>query len=231
MFGSNERLPSRNRAKKLKVDFIEGCNMINRTQTKIDGKMKQRIGIIYPTVDGHTKKICKHLDGLLRQNQVKSELYAIETFNENLLDFDVLIIGASIRYGKHNKLVYNFIKEEKENLNKIRTAFFSVNLVARKENKNRPDTNPYLIKFIQEIKWKADILDVFAGKLDYKMYPFFDRLMIKLIMKITKGPTKSDVPIVYTDWQRVKEFSEKIQKDLIKHVTTEPVLVEADCKS
>ena len=54
------------------------------------------------------------------------------------------------------------------------------------------------------------IIDVFAGRLDYDSYSLLDRLMIKLIMKITKGPTKSDKPIEYTDWKRVEDFSMKI---------------------
>jgi len=172
--------------------------------------MKQKIGIIYSSVDGHTKKICEHLEELLTVDQLKPELYSIEAFSGNIMSFDTLIIGASIRYGKHNPLIYKFITDEKDKLKAIRTAFFSVNLVARKDTKNTPDTNPYLIKFIKEINWKPDILDVFAGKLDYKAYSLFDRIMIKLIMRITHGPTKSDVPIEFTDWKRVKDFSEKI---------------------
>jgi menaquinone-dependent protoporphyrinogen oxidase len=50
--------------------------------------------------------------------------------------------------------------------------------------------------------------------LDYKSYPFFDRIMIKLIMKMTKGPTKTDQPIEYTDWNRVKDFCLKISESL-----------------
>ena len=172
--------------------------------------MKQKIGIIYSSVDGHTKKICEHLVELLTVDQLKPELYSIESFNGNLLNFDTLIIGASIRYGKHNPLIYKFIIDEKDKLKDIRTAFFSVNLVARKDTKNTPDTNPYLIKFIKEIDWKPNILDVFAGKLDYKAYSLLDRIMIKLIMRMTHGPTKSDGPIEFTDWKRVKDFSEKI---------------------
>ncbi len=34
--------------------------------------------------------------------------------------------------------------------------------------------------------------------------------MIKLIMKMTKGPTKTDQPIEYTNWNRVAEFAKTI---------------------
>jgi len=174
--------------------------------------MEGRIGIIYSTVDGQTKKICDYIVDLLDQKQIKAKLYSIDEFNANINDFSILIIGASIRYGKHNEKITKFILDHRDSLDKIKTGFFSVNLVARKQDKNLPDTNPYLIKFIKQIKWKPNVLDVFAGKLDYKAYPFFDRIMIKLIMKMTKGPTKTDEAIEYTDWYRVEEFSSKVLK-------------------
>jgi menaquinone-dependent protoporphyrinogen oxidase len=175
--------------------------------------MEKKIGIIYSTVDGQTKKICDYIVDLLNQKKIKAKLYSIDEFNANINDFSILIIGASIRYGRHNEKITKFISNHRDSLDKIKTAFFSVNLVARKPDKNLPDTNPYLIKFIEQIKWKPDVLDVFAGKLDYKAYPFFDRIMIKLIMKMTKGPTKTDQPIEYTDWNRVAEFSSKVLKN------------------
>ena len=34
-------------------------------------------------------------------------------------------------------------------LEKKQTAFFTVNVVARKKEKNKPDTNPYMKKFLE----------------------------------------------------------------------------------
>ncbi len=38
--------------------------------------------------------------------------------------------------------------------------------------------------------------------------------MIKLIMKITKGPTKSNNPIEFTDWNRVDAFVIKMRDQI-----------------
>ena len=67
-----------------------------------------------------------------------------------------------------------------------------------------------MIKFFKIITWEPTIVEVFAGKLDYKKYPFFDRIMIQLIMWMTKGPTDKNAKIEYTDWERVKAFSQKV---------------------
>jgi menaquinone-dependent protoporphyrinogen oxidase len=82
--------------------------------------------------------------------------------------------------------------------------------VARKSNKNTFDSNPFVVKYLKRLDWKPKTTDVFAGRLDYNAYSFVDRLAIKLIMKITKGPTKSKGPIEYTDWKRVEDFATRI---------------------
>lgn len=89
-------------------------------------------------------------------------------------------------------------------------AFFSVNIVARKPQKNQPDTNPYLQKFLKGIRWRPKDTDVFAGKLDYPSYRFADRLMIRLIMLITGGPTDPRTVVEFTDWQRVDAFARRV---------------------
>ncbi|PKP13140.1 MAG: menaquinone-dependent protoporphyrinogen IX dehydrogenase [Bacteroidetes bacterium HGW-Bacteroidetes-3] len=169
--------------------------------------MEPKIGIIYSTVDGQTLKICNKLKEVLQQNNQEVDLFSIDDFNEDITKYDKLIIGASIRYGVHNAKIIEFIKVNKEKLDSIKTAFFSVNLVARKPEKSDPETNPYVVKFFQTINWKPTLVKVFAGKLDYKKYSFFDRKMIQLIMWMTKGPTNTDAEIEYTNWEKVNEFA------------------------
>lgn len=172
--------------------------------------MSTKIGIIYSTVDGQTLKICKKIEEQLIGKNDSVSLFSIDDFNEDILSFDKLIIGASIRYGVHNEKIIKFINANKEQLNSIKTAFFSVNLVARKPEKNTPTTNPYVIKFFKTINWKPTYVEVFAGNLDYSKYPFFDRIMIQLIMWMTKGPTDKNAKIEYTDWDKVENFSDVI---------------------
>src|SRR5450830_133148 len=95
-------------------------------------------------------------------------------------------------------------------LERLSSAFFSVNIVARKPEKSQPSTNPYLLKFLQQISWKPTLIAVFAGKLDYPSYRFFDRLMIRLIMRATHGPTDPKAVIEFTDWTQVEAFSQQV---------------------
>jgi menaquinone-dependent protoporphyrinogen oxidase len=111
------------------------------------------------------------------------------------------VIGASIRYGKHSRSIVDFIKGNRQLLDSKASAFFSVNIVARKPGKNTPETNPYLRKFLARTSWRPDQLAVIAGKLDYPRYGFFDRWMIRLIMLLTGGPTDPTTVVEFTDWQ------------------------------
>ena len=167
--------------------------------------------IIYSTTDGHTRKICRRLQQEIERRNHRIVLHAIDDMADiDLQSFDKIVIGASIRYGKHSPEVYQFIKTNLPMLQSTPSAFFSVNVVARKPEKSQPDTNPYLLKFLKQIPWKPMRLAVFAGKIDYRIYNFRDRLIIRLIMWITKGPTDPETNIEFTDWRQVEEFGQVI---------------------
>ena len=172
-----------------------------------------KIIIIYSTTDGHTREICHYLQQVIEKRNNHVELISINNEAEiDLKSFDKIVIGASIRYGKHSLKVNEFIKKNLHILESKSNAFFSVNVVARKPEKNHPETNPYLIKFLRQIPWKPMKLAVFAGKIDYQKYKFWDRLMIRLIMWMTKGPTDPKTNIDFTNWSQVEDFGQVISE-------------------
>ena len=167
-----------------------------------------RILILYSTTDGHTLAICRRLRQVIEQHGHQVTLISLDNdVSPDLTLFDKTVIGASIRYGKHQAQVYEFIKENAQLLDSKPNAFFTVNVVARKPDKNQPETNPYLKKFLQQVPWQPKQLAVFAGKLDYPKYSFWDRQIIRLIMWLTKGPTDSKTVVEYTNWKQVEAFA------------------------
>ncbi len=171
----------------------------------------RKIIIIYSTTDGHTKEICSYLLNIIEKSNNQVTLISIENAEKiDLTIFDKIVIGASIRYGKHSPKVYEFINNNLQILDNKSNAFFSVNVVARKPEKNQADTNPYLKKFLLQIPWKPKKLAVFAGKINYQKYNIFDRYMIRMIMWVTKGPTHPETNIDFTDWEQVKKFGQLI---------------------
>ena len=170
-----------------------------------------RILIAYSTVDGHTLKICSRLKQSLER--IGHAAILVEIGQEISVDpasFDQIVVGASIRYGKHRPAVYNFIEANRRALEQKPSAFFSVNVVARKRGKDTPESNPYIKAFRRRTTWVPKELAVFAGKLDYARYGFLDRQVIRFIMWLTSGPTNPTTCVEFTDWQAVEKFAQRI---------------------
>lgn len=175
---------------------------------------QQSIAIIYASHDGHTETICQTLRQHLSNMGKATQLIPIAEFSvEKISDYACVVFASPIRYGHHLPEIVRFIQQHQLALSaqsEQKSVFISVNLTARKSHRNTPDTCRYLHKFLRKLTWQPDIVEVFAGKLDYSRYGFFDKQMIRFIMWITKGPTNPRATIDYTDWQRVEQLAEKI---------------------
>ena len=166
--------------------------------------------IIYSSTDGHTKTICERISNFLNNKREIKIMSLDEASKFDLSEFDKIIIGASIRYGKHSKKLYKFITINKSVLDQKQSIFFSVNVVARKPEKNTPETNPYIKKFLKTSNWKPKKIGVFAGRVDYPNYGFFDKYVIKFIMFLTNGPTDTSQSYEFTDWSKVDKFAREL---------------------
>ena len=65
-------------------------------------------------------------------------------------------------------------------------------------------------KFLAQIRWRPQQVEVFGGKIEYPRYGFFDRNMIRLIMWITGGPTDPRSVTDFTDWTQVEAFARRL---------------------
>lgn len=168
--------------------------------------MSDHILILYSSTDGHTLEICQRIQSILEEHGHRVALHPIAVSPAELYSFDKIVIGARIRYGRHHQEVYDFIARHQAALAARSSAFFSVNVVARKPGRNTPETNPYMRRFLSQIAWQPEALAVFAGMINYSKYRFFDRQMIRFIMYITHGPTDITSITDFTDWNLVDSF-------------------------
>ncbi len=172
-----------------------------------------RILVIYSTTDGHTRTICGRLRSVIgRQGHAVTIVAVGDAVDSDLESFDKIVVGASIRYGKHSPLVVDFMERNAQVLNRKASAFFSVSVVARKPAKNQPHTNPYVRKLLRRIAWRPREMAVFAGKIDYPSYGFLDRMVIRGIMWLTGGPTDPKAVVEFTDWRQVEAFGSLIAR-------------------
>lgn len=166
--------------------------------------------VLYSSQDGQTeaiaKAIAKHIEGL----GGKCDVIALDAdLQWDVAQYHSVLIGASIRYGHFSKALLHFTQRYADQLNTMPSAFFSVNLTARKPDKCTPETNVYTRKFLLVTPWKPTLSAVFAGALRYPRYNWLDRMMIRFIMRLTGGETDTTKEVEYTDWTKVAQFAQQ----------------------
>ena len=177
--------------------------------------MIRRALLLCSSTDGQTRRICERLSRILEDAGAAVTLTMIEDAKDVApVGFDLVVVGARIRYGRTDARVIDFARRHAVTLEAMPNAYFSVNIVARKPGKDRPEANPYVRTFLRRARWRPRRVEVFAGRLDYPRYSVVDRLIIRLIMCMTGGPTRPDTVVEYTDWKRVEAFGRALCADL-----------------
>ncbi|KLV03205.1 protoporphyrinogen oxidase [Photobacterium aquae] len=171
----------------------------------------EKVLLLHSSSDGQTVKILRHIETTLG-GDYQCELVDLNTLpTVDFADYDRVLVGASIRYGHLNKKLYQFIERYRDELDQNKVGFFCVNLTARKEGKNTPETSVYMKTFLKKSPWCPKLQEVFAGALRYPRYGWFDRVMIQFIMRITGGETDTSKEVEYTDWQKVEAFAARFK--------------------
>ncbi|MBL8343380.1 MAG: menaquinone-dependent protoporphyrinogen IX dehydrogenase [Rubrivivax sp.] len=167
--------------------------------------------LAYSTTDGHTRHICERMAEVARAEGCPARVLPLSQCRaDDVAAAGRFVIGASIRYGKHQPEVAQFVNAHLALIDARPNAFFSVNVVARKPGKDRPEGNPYLQKWLRTVRWKPQRLEVFAGRIDYPSLRWGDRTMIRFIMWMTRGPTDPKAVVEFTDWKRVEAFAREL---------------------
>ncbi|KFZ36166.1 protoporphyrinogen oxidase [Shewanella mangrovi] len=169
--------------------------------------------ILYFSRGGHTARISRHLMRSIAAEQCRCEMMDIKEASKEGIDWDewdAVVFGACVLYGTYDKTVFEFCEQNKQQLSDKAISFFSVNVVARKPEKRQLENNKYLQKFMALSAWKPKDVKIIAGKVDYPSWGWLDKQMIRLIMKMTDGPTDPKAVIDYTDWDDVSAYGKHI---------------------
>jgi len=129
--------------------------------------------------------------------------------------FDAVVVVASVRYGHYDQQLFRLSRQYGWWLNSIPTLLVTVSLTARKPEKRDPESHSYTRKLLAGMDWRPGHTEVVAGALEYPRYTTLDREAIKLIMKITDGPTDPSTVVEYTDWDQVKAAADAFADELL----------------
>ena len=177
----------------------------------------QTILVLFSSRFGHAKRVAERMVQNLQAIGRTSECHDLETspeFSYPVSEYAACIVVASVRYGFFHKTVHQFVNNNLAHLNQSVSVFMPICLIARKPEKRQIETNVYARKFLEKTQWKPAITSITAGELRYPMYNFFDRLMIQLIMKMSKGETNPKAEHDYTDWEALVPLTRQIDEQI-----------------
>jgi menaquinone-dependent protoporphyrinogen oxidase len=190
------------------------------------GKEKiMRIAIIYATREGQTRRIVEYLAGAFLARDVRVELFNAKDRPE--LDFaiyDACVVAASVHIGNHEREIVRFVRENREALERIPTAFLSVSmsqagvgdLGRTEEQRDQAAKNVagVLRTFFQKTGWHPRWTRPVAGALAYTKYNFLVRWVMKSISKREGGNVDTTCDHEYTDWAALEHFAGRIVGEL-----------------
>ena len=169
--------------------------------------------VLYMSRGGHTARIARRMCESMVAAGGRGEMMDINEADHEGVDwsrYDVLAFGAPVLYGTYDKSVFEFVTRHRASLEERPNSFFNVSVVARTPEKATVEGNRYMQKFLQLSPWQPRDLKVIAGKVDYPAWPWLDRFMIRLIMRMTNGPTDTSAVIDYTHWDDVRAYGEHL---------------------
>jgi len=179
-----------------------------------------KILIPYATTEGQTAKIAEVIADVIRGHGAEVETVDVREVPDPIpAGYDGVIVGASIHMSRHDARVVEFVQHNREPLDRLPSAFFSVSLAA---NGDLPNAEAYVENFRQQTGWRPTKVGLFSGALLYRQYNFLKRHMMKRIVRDKPGmPTDSSRDYVYTNWDQVKRFAEDFVGRLVPEDTAQ----------
>jgi len=169
--------------------------------------------LLYATRDGHSRRIALRIADRLAESGIGAsprDLAAALPAPAELAAAPLVALVAAVRYGKHLPEAERFLATCRAELARAPLILVSVSLTARKPGKDTAEGNPYLRKLIARHRLKPALAAAVAGRLDYPRYRWLDRQIIRLIMKLTGGPTDPRGSFEFTAWEAVDAIAARI---------------------
>lgn len=179
--------------------------------------MTSRILILYGTSYGQTAKVARYIAETLTNRGDFAKVVDADHVPPALAlrDFDGVIIGASVIGGRHQRCVRRFVTENRDALNAMPSAFFSVSgAAASHDRKGRIDALRCMDDFLHVTGWQPSLSESVAGAMAFTKYNPFLRWGLKLISKRNGGPTDTSRDHELTDWAQVERFVETFMTEL-----------------
>lgn len=172
-----------------------------------------RVLVYYGTTEGQTEKVATRIADVLRDREFEVDLLHGEEAPDDftLEAYDAAVVGASVHVGKHQDYVVELVKNHRDALAELPSAFFSVSLTASVEDEaERAVAEAVIEEFLVDTGWHPNLTAAVPGAVQYSKYGLVKRFVMKRISKKAGKETDTSRDHEYTDWEDVEAFAESI---------------------
>jgi menaquinone-dependent protoporphyrinogen oxidase len=170
--------------------------------------------ILFATREGQTEKIARRMAAVLEAKGHRVQLRDVDRSSRDLdlRRYEAIFVGSPIRVGTYLPAVVRFVQGQREALQRVPSAFFSVSLAVAphsggRKSDGRAETMRAVEKFTRKTGWSPRRIELMAGALPYSKYNFLIRFVMRRISAAAGGDTDTSRDYEYTDWSAVDRFA------------------------
>lgn len=170
--------------------------------------------VYFGSSEGQTQKIAEHIGDNLQRLGLKVDVVQAP-LAVDLEAYDGVIIGDSVHMGRYHKELIQFVETNRDRLQKMPSAFFSVCLgIASKNLEDQLEARSYVDGMIKSYNWRPQHIAIFPGALLYREYNPILRFIIKNIAQSEGLETDTKRSHEYTRWEEVSEFAHDVAQTI-----------------
>ena len=164
---------------------------------------------VFGTGEGQTAMIADNVTEEFRaRGHEATTVNVAEIDPVDLDEFDAVLIGASVHYGRQQKSVRKWVSANRDVLVRKPNGFFQVSGASGAKNDGGlAEATGYVDKFIDATNWRPDRIALFGGALRFSEYGFLKRALLKFIVRNQEFETDESGDAELTDWESVVSFA------------------------
>jgi menaquinone-dependent protoporphyrinogen IX oxidase len=185
----------------------------------------RRILVVYGTSYGQTARIARRMAAVLRKSGESVTLVNSAAGWHEIApsEFDAIIVGGSIIRGRHQREITHFVSANRDALNAMPSAFFSVSgAAASVQDASHAEARRFVTEFLRRTGWCPTVTETIGGAMAYTKYNPILRWIVRRASKPWGGPTDTSRDHEFTDWAQVERFVTAFAGTLATHSAAHP---------
>jgi menaquinone-dependent protoporphyrinogen oxidase len=167
---------------------------------------------VYATGEGQTATVADRIAETLgaRGHEVTTVDVSAVDDALDVDDFDAVLVGASIHYGRQQQSIRRWVGANRDALAAKPNGFFQVSMSSGTgSDEGAREAAGYVEEFVDATGWRPDRIGLFGGALRFSEYGFLRRALVRFVTRNETFETDDSGDVEFTDWESVTAFAEE----------------------